>query len=92
MADKRDLIKIAAPIAAIAATWGARQALGAGYRKATGTPPPRNEDIEVPLRKVLIFAVLSAVAASVANVLITRAVTRATATATSSHNPAAQSS
>lgn len=68
--------KLLAPAASLAATWGVRKAMDSAYRRSTGTPPPRAGDPEASLRKVLLWAAVTAAALAVANVLIDRVAAR----------------
>lgn len=67
------VIKIVAPLAEIAATWGVRKLLDSAYRRSTGSEPPRATDRTVPLRQVLMWAAVSAAVLAVVHVVIDRA-------------------
>ena len=73
------VMRIATPVIAAVAVWGASEALKAGYRAATGNPPPEAEDLEAPVIQVLTFSAAAAVLAAVVNTGITRGVAIATA-------------
>lgn len=68
--------KLAAPVLALAATWGVRHVMDRAYRRSTGSPPPRAGDPEVPLGRVLMWAAASAAVLAVTNVVIDRLTAR----------------
>lgn len=70
------LAKLVSPLAAIGATWGVRKALDSAYHKASGGPPPRANDPDESLRRVLLWAAVSAAALAIVNVVIDRATAR----------------
>ena len=67
-------IKVAASESA--ATWIVRRALESGYRCVTGQVPPTARDRDVPFRRILAWAAVSAAAVAVANVVVDRVVLR----------------
>ena len=73
-----DGMRMAVKIAVVesAASWVVRRALESGYRRATGQAPPTARDQGVPLRRILIWASVSAAAVAVANVAADRVVLR----------------
>ncbi|MEO6822358.1 MAG: DUF4235 domain-containing protein [Candidatus Nanopelagicales bacterium] len=70
------LAKLVAPLAEIGAMWGVRKTLDSIYRRSTGSEPPRANDPAASLRKVLMWAAVSAAALAVVNVIIDRATAR----------------
>lgn len=56
-------------------------ALTGGYRAATGNTPPSADDLETPLRNVLLYAAAGAMVAAIVNTTVTRQVTKASARA-----------
>jgi hypothetical protein len=76
--DATDGLRVAVKIAVVesAASWVVRRVLESGYRRATGHRPPTARDQGVPLRRILIWASLSAAAVAVANVVADRVVLR----------------
>jgi Protein of unknown function (DUF4235) len=67
---------LAAPLVAGAAAWVARQALDSAYRRTTGTAAPNWRDPQVPFRKIVIWAGVTAAAVAVVNVVVDRAMLR----------------
>jgi len=80
MADAR-LVRALAPVAAIGLTLVVRKALASSYQAFTGNEPPKDDDPEASIARVLVFAVSTAVAVTIVNVLITRGVARHSARA-----------
>jgi hypothetical protein len=68
--------KLLAPAASLAAGWGVRKAMDSAYRRSTGNPPPRAGDPDASLRKVLLWAAMTAAVLAVANVVIDRLAAR----------------
>jgi len=66
-------LKIVAPVVAFGAAWLVRKALDTAYTKATGNPPPRATDRHASMRRVLVYAAVTAAAVAVVNVAIDRA-------------------
>jgi hypothetical protein len=75
----KDFMRITAPLLAAGGVWLAQRALSDGYKAATGAPPPKADDLEAPMSRVLLFAAGAAMMAAVVNVVITRQVARAAA-------------
>lgn len=73
-----DILKITAPLIAMGGVWVARRALNGSYALATGNQPPAADDLDAPLRNVLVYAAGAAVVAALVNTLVTREVARAT--------------
>jgi hypothetical protein len=73
----RMAIKIA--VVESVASWLVRRAMESGYRKATGQAPPTARDQAAPLRRILVWAAVSAAAVAVANVVADRVVLRGSA-------------
>ncbi len=76
---KKELIRMGAPLLAAGGVWLAQQALSGGYRAAAGSSPPKADDTEAPMSRVLLYAAGAAMVAAVVNVVITRQIARATA-------------
>lgn len=70
------LLKIAAPLIALAATWAAEKVLATGYSALTGSKPPHAEDRGVSLARALAWSVATATTAAVVQVIIYRAAAR----------------
>jgi hypothetical protein len=66
------VIKVAAPFIALAATWAVRKAMDAAYTRATGAPPPRASDPHASMRRILVYAAVTAAAVAVVNVAVDR--------------------
>ena len=66
------LVKVVAPIATLIAAGVVRRVLDGGYRRVTGSPPPRASDRSVPMRQVLLWAAATAAAVAVASVVVDR--------------------
>lgn len=75
--EKDDMLRLAAPVIAAGAVWVAGKALRAGYTAATGAEPPRADDLEVPVVRVVMFAMATAAVTAVINVSIQRGVAKA---------------
>ena len=65
-------IKVAAPLLALAATWAVRKAMDAAYTRATGSEPPRASDPSASMRRILVYAAVTAAAVAVVNVAVDR--------------------
>jgi len=61
-----------APLAAVGATWVARKGMTKAYEDKTGHVPPKADDREIPLSKVIMWAVASAMVAATIDVIINR--------------------
>ena len=59
-----------------AAAWAVRRSLESGYHRATGRALPTARERDVPFRRVMVWAAVSAAAVWVANVLVDRVVLR----------------
>jgi hypothetical protein len=68
----------AAKIAIIemAATWVVRTALNSGFRRATGNSPPTARDPDVPFRRIIAWAAMTAAAVTAADIVADRVVLR----------------
>lgn len=66
------LVKVVAPLATIAVAEVVRRLLDGGYRRVTGTAPPRAYDRNAPMRQVLLWAAATAAAVAVASVIVDR--------------------
>ena len=63
-----------APLVALGATWAVRKAMTTAYKSRTGHLPPQSDDPEVPLGKILVWTVASAVVSAAVEVVIIRVV------------------
>jgi hypothetical protein len=70
--EQSTLIKIVAPLATLAAAAAVRRVLDGGYRRVTGSAPPRANDRSVPMRQVLLWAAATAAAVAIASVVVDR--------------------
>lgn len=70
--EESTLVKVVAPIATLIAAGVVRKVLDSGYRRVTGSPPPRANDRSVPMRQVLLWAAATAAAVAVATVVVDR--------------------
>ncbi len=68
------MMKMVAPAASMGAAWATRRAISSGYQKVTGSEPPRHDAADVPLRRVLTYTMIAAIAAAVVNVIVLRVV------------------
>ena len=68
--------KLAAPLVAGTAVWAVRRALDSVYRRATGHSAPNAGDPQAPLRKIVIWAGVTAAAVSAVNVVVDRTILR----------------
>ena len=75
----KNLLRMGAPIIAAGGVWLAQQAISGGYKAVAGAPPPKADDLEAPMTRVLVYAAGAAVVAAVINVLISREDAKATA-------------
>ena len=78
---RADALRLSAPFIAMGGVWLAQRALTGGYRAATGHTPPAADDLETPLRNVLLYAAAGAMVAAIVNTTVTRQVTKASAKA-----------
>ena len=70
--DPNMILKVAAPIIAVGATWAVRKLMDKSYSGLTGNPPPRANDPDQRLTKVLLWATATAAAIAVVDVVISR--------------------
>jgi multisubunit Na+/H+ antiporter MnhE subunit len=63
-------------LAEVAATWAVRRALETGYHRVTGNVLPTARDRDVPLRRALLWAAVTAAAVAAANVAVDRVLLR----------------
>ena len=82
-ADQSDGLDIAAvrravkvEVVELAATWAMRKSLDFVYNRATGLAAPNAMDRDVPYRRILIWAAVTAAAVAVTNVVVDRAILR----------------
>ena len=76
MHSAHPMLKIAAPLIVIAATWATEKVLAAGYSAVTGSKPPSADDRRVSFARALTWTVATATAAAVVQVVIYRAVAK----------------
>lgn len=72
------LMHIVAPIVAIGATMIVRKALNAGYRRATGDDAPGPREPGASIGRILMWSVVTAVAATAVEVAVYRMTNRPT--------------
>ena len=60
----------------MAATWVVRTALNSGFRRATGNSPPTARDPDVPYRRIIAWAAMTAAAVTAADIAADRLVLR----------------
>jgi hypothetical protein len=70
--DPNMILKVAAPIIAIGATWAVRKVMEKGYSGLTGNAPPRANDPDQKLTRVLVWATATAAAIAIVDVVISR--------------------
>ena len=59
-----------------AVNWAVHRVMESGYRRATGAPLPTARDVDVPFRRILLWAVVTAAAIVSADVAVARIVLR----------------
>lgn len=67
------MLKLAAPLVVIAATWATEKVLAAGYAAVTGNKPPNADDRGVSFGRALAWTIATATTAAVVQVVIYRA-------------------
>jgi hypothetical protein len=67
-------VKVA--VTEMAATWVARRALDFGFHRVTGHAPPTARDRDVPYRRIMAWAAVTAAAVAAANPVADRAALR----------------
>jgi hypothetical protein len=72
LVEASTILKIAAPIITIGATWAVRKVLEKAYTSAIGGQPPRASDPDASMRRVILWAVATAAAVAVVNVAVDR--------------------
>jgi hypothetical protein len=72
LVEASQILKIAAPIITIGATWAVRKVLEKGYSSAMGGQPPRASDPDASMRRVILWAIATAAAVAVVNVAVDR--------------------
>ena len=60
----------------MAATWVVRTALDSGFRRATGNSPPTARDPDVPYRRIIAWAAMTAAAVTAADIAADRLILR----------------
>lgn len=65
-------LKVVAPLLAIGAGIVVRKVLDTAYEKTTGAPPPRANDRDVRIGRVLVYAAATAMAIAMVNVAVDR--------------------
>lgn len=71
------MMRLAAPLIAAGAVFVAGKLLRSGYSAVTGAPPPKPDDLDVPVARVVLFAMATAAVTAVINVSIQRGVAQA---------------
>jgi hypothetical protein len=72
LVEASTILKVAAPIIAIGATWAVRKLLERAYASTTGGQPPRASDPDASMRQVILWAMATAAAVAVVNVAVDR--------------------
>ena len=75
--ERDDILRIGAPLVAAGTVWLAANALRSGYSKATGNTAPMADDLDAPVMRVFMFALMTAAVTTVIKVGITRGVAKA---------------
>ncbi len=75
--DRNDLLRIGAPIVAAGTVFIAGKVLRSGYSAMTGNEPPKPDDLDTPVTRVILFAVATAAVTAIINVSVQRGVARA---------------
>jgi hypothetical protein len=73
MHSAHPLLKLAAPLVVLAATWATEKVLAASYTAITGSKPPNADDRAVSFSRALAWTVATAATAAVVQVVIYRA-------------------
>lgn len=68
------MLKVAAPLIVIAASWAASKTLNLGYSTLTGKEPPNPDDRRVSFGRALAWTIATATTAAVVQMVIYRAV------------------
>ncbi len=68
------MLKVAAPLIVIAATWATKKTLNLGYSALTGNEPPNPDDRRVSFGRALTWTIATAATAAVVQMVIYRAV------------------
>lgn len=76
---RTDVLRIAAPVIAMGGVFIVRKAMTGGFQAATGSQPPKPDDLDESLTKVVLYTAGVAVAAAVINTLVQRGVAKAVA-------------
>jgi hypothetical protein len=72
LVEASTILKIAAPIITIGATWAVRKVLEKAYSSTMGGQPPRASDPDASMRRVVLWAIATAAAVAVVNVAVDR--------------------
>jgi hypothetical protein len=72
LVEASTILKVAAPIITIGATWAVRKVLEKAYAGTVGGKPPRASDPDASMRRVILWAVATAAAVAVVNVAVDR--------------------
>lgn len=75
--DRVEAYRVAAPFIAAGTVFVAGKAIRAGYQAVTGKKPPRPDDLDVPVSRVILFAVATAAVSAVINASMQRSVASA---------------
>lgn len=76
---RTDVLRLSAPIIAMGGVFLMRKAMTGGFQAATGSAPPKPDDLDESLTRVLVYTAGLAVAAAVINTLVQRGVAKAVA-------------
>ena len=69
--------RLLTPLVSLGAAWATRKSLNAIYsRRHEGGAIPKNDDVEVPFKRVLIWALATAVVASLVDVAVQQGMAR----------------
>lgn len=76
---RTDVLRLAAPIIAMGGVFLVRKAMTGGFQAATGSAPPKPDDLDESLTRVIVYAAGVAVATAVINTVVQRGVAKAVA-------------
>ena len=74
----KNLLRLSTPVIAMATVWVANKAVAIAYEKTTGDPIPTPDDLDVPMRRVVLYSTATAVMGAAITVCINRGIARAT--------------
>lgn len=73
-----ELFKLSTPVIAMGTVWVANKAVSIAYEKATGEPTPTADDLDVSLRRAILYATATAVVGAAITVCVNRGIARLT--------------